>query len=111
MTSFFSFVHAPECAYCSIGKLVNCEFSSLSYFSALYTLRYVLIVKVILVILIQKKTKKKNKKNKKNDPYFGMGKNIKVIPQYALLSIFSLGKGREYLHLKPYEKLSAKCAF
>ena len=26
MTLFFSFVHAPECAYCSIGKLVNCEF-------------------------------------------------------------------------------------
>ena len=66
-------------------------------------LQYVLIVKVILVILIQKKTK--------NDPYFGMGKNTKVMPQTAPLSIFSLGKGREYLHLKPYEKLSAQVRF
>ena len=64
---------------------------------------YVLIVKVILVILIQK-TKQKQKKTKK-DPYFGMGKNTKVMPQNAPLSIFSLGKGREYLRLKPYIKL------
>ena len=77
-------------------------------------LRYVLIVKVILVILIQKKTKKNKKikrKKKKNDPYFGMGKNINVMPQNAPLSIFSLQKGREYLHLKPYEKLSAQVHF
>ena len=66
-------------------------------------LRYVLIVKVILVILIQKK--------KKQDLYFGMGKNTKVMPQNAPLSIFSLGKGREYLCLKPYEKLSAQVRF
>ena len=38
------FVHAPECAYCSIGKLVNCQFIC-SLFSDLYTLQYVLIVK------------------------------------------------------------------
>ena len=43
-------------------------------------LRSVPIVKVILVILFQKK-KKKEKKKKKNDPYFGMGKNTKVMPQ------------------------------
>ena len=34
-----------------------------------------------------------------------MGKNTTVMPQKAPLSIFSLGKGRESLHLKPYEKL------
>ena len=82
----------------------------ISFFSALYTLQYVLIVKVILVILIQKK-KKKKKKNQKNDPYFGMGKNTKVMPQNAPLSIFSLVKGREYLRLKPYEKLSVQVHF
>ena len=40
-----------------------------------------------------------------------MGKNTKVMPQNALLSIFSLGKGREYLRLKPYEKLSVQVRF
>ena len=40
-----------------------------------------------------------------------MGKNIKILPQNALLSIFSLGKGREYLRLKPYEKLSVQVRF
>ena len=40
-----------------------------------------------------------------------MGKNTKVMPQNAPLSIFSLGKGREYLRLKPYEKLSAQVHF
>ena len=34
-----------------------------------------------------------------------MGKNTKVVPQNAPLSIFSLGKGRESLHPKPNEKL------
>ena len=76
----------------------------MSFFSALYMLRYVLIVKIFRVtcILIQKK---------KNDPYFGMGKNTKVMPQNALLSIFFLGKGRESLCLKPYEKLSLQVHF
>ena len=59
--------------------------------SALYMLRSVPIVKVILVILFKKK--KKKKKKKKNDPYLGMGKNTKVMPQKSLLPIFSLGKG------------------
>ena len=57
------------------------------FLSALYTLQSVPIVKVILVILFKKK------KQEKNDPYFGMGKNTKVMPQKSLLSIFSLGKG------------------
>ena len=64
---------------------------------------YMLIVKVILVVLIHSK--------KQKDPHFGMGKNTKVMPQNAPLSIFSLGKGREYLHLKPYEKLSVQVRF
>ena len=51
----FSFVHAPVCANC---KSDSCY-------------------------IIQKKKKKKKKKRKqeKNDPYFGMGKNTKVMPQ------------------------------
>ena len=40
-----------------------------------------------------------------------MGKNTKVMPQNALLSIFFLGKGRESLHLKSYEKLSLQVRF
>ena len=40
-----------------------------------------------------------------------MGKNTKVMPQNAPLSIFFLGKGRESLHLKPYEKLSVQMHF
>ena len=59
MFFIFSFVHALVCANC----------------------------KVILVIFIQKK-KKKKKKKQKNDSYFGMGKNTKVMPQNAPLSIF-----------------------
>ena len=45
--------------------------------SALYMLQSVPIVKMTLVILFKKKKKKKEK----NDPYFGMGKNTKVMPQ------------------------------
>ena len=70
-------------------------------FSALYTLQYVPIVTYSCKLLYSKKKKKKKKKNK--DPYFGMGKNTKVMPQY-LLSIFSLGKGRESLRLKTLHK-------
>ena len=83
-------------------------------------LQYVLIVKVILVILIQKKNKqkkknkkkktkqkKKTKKNKRQKTTCTLVwvKNIKAMLQNASLSIFSLGKGREYIRLKPYEKL------
>ena len=79
----------------------------MSFFSALYMLRYVLIVQIFLVtcIFIQKK------KTKKNDPHFSMGKNTKVMPQNAPLSIFFLGKGRESLCLKCYEKLSLQVHF
>ena len=86
MSLFSSFVHALVCANC---KIISCK---------LYT--------------YSKKKNKKNKKNKtKNDPYFGMGKNTKVMPQNAPLSIFFLGKGRESLCLKTYEKLSVQVHF
>ena len=69
--------------------------------SALYTLWSVPIVKVIFVIVYYSKKKKK-------DPYFGMGKNTKVMPQKTLLSIFSLGKGRESLRLQTLHKKLSK---
>ena len=57
------------------------------FLSALYTLRYVPIVNISCnYIFIQKK---KKKKKKKNDPYFGMGKNTKVMPQYPTIYLFS----------------------
>ena len=60
-----------------IVKLAKCTlYINMYSLSALYMLRSVPIVKVILVILFKKK-----KKKKKNDPYFGMGKNTKVMPQ------------------------------
>ena len=87
MSFLFSFVHTLVYANC---KNISCK---------LYTYS-------------KKKNKKnKKKKNKKNDPYFGIGKNTKVMPQNAPLSIFFLGKGRESLHLKPYEKLSLQVHF
>ena len=54
------------------------------FLSALYMLQYVPIV-IILVILFYSKKKKK----KKNDPYSGMGKNTKVMPQYPAIYLFS----------------------
>ena len=39
-----------------------------------------------------------------------MGKNAKVMPQKTLLSIFSLGKGRESLCLKTLHKKLSKSA-
>ena len=54
--------------------------------SALYTLWSVPIVKVILVILFEKKNQKKKEKT---DPYFGMGKNTKVMPRKPTIHLFS----------------------
>ena len=65
-------------------KIVHCAlYVSLS---ALYMLWSVPIVKVILVIVYYSK-------KKKNDPYFGIGKNTKVMPQKPRYLSFSLGKG------------------
>ena len=71
---------------------------SMSFLSALYTLRYVTIVKMTLVIFYSKK------KEKKNDPYSGMGEKCQSYATKTPLSIFSLGKGRESLHLQTLHK-------
>ena len=74
------------------------------FLSALYTLQYVPIVTILVnCIFFKKKKKKKKRKKKKNDPYFGMGKNTKVMPQYPAIYLF-LGKGRESLRLKTLHK-------
>ena len=69
------------------------------FLSALYMLQYVPIVTILVLVYFSKKKKKK----KKNDPYFSMGKNTKVMPQYPAIYL-SLGKGRESLHLKTLHK-------
>ena len=51
------------------------------FLSALYTLQYVPIVIIFAIVYLFKK----KKKEKKNDPYFGMGKNTKVMPQYPTI--------------------------
>ena len=78
------------------------------FLSALYTLQYVPIV-TILVNCIFFKTKKKKKK--KNDPYFGMGKNTKVMPQYPAIYLFSWEREGILTSQKPYIKTKYKCAF
>ena len=67
------------------------------FLSALYMLQYVPMP--IVTILVNFIFFKKKKKKKKNNPYSGMGKITKVMPQYPTLYLF-LGKGRESLHLK-----------
>ena len=75
------------------------------FLSALYMLQYVPIVTILVNCIFFNK-----KKRKKNDPYFSMGKNTKVMPQYPTIYLF-LGKGRESLHLKTLHKTKYKCAF
>ena len=108
--------------YLAIAFSINFKSSTRLYFSALYMLRNVLIVKLeklytvnLYVFLsplymlqyVPIVTIPVNciffKKKKKNDPYFGMGKNTKVMPQYPAIYLF-LGKGRESLHLKTLHK-------
>ena len=71
----------------------------MSFFSALYTLWNVLIVNILCNLYIYSK-----KKTKKNDPYFGMGKNTKVMPQMPCYLSFLLGKGGNP-YASDYEKL------
>ena len=52
----------------------------------------------------------KKKKKKKNDLYFGMGEKYQSYATKTLLSIFSLGKGRESLHLQTLHKKLSKSA-
>ena len=60
------------------------------FLSALYMLQYVpIVIIVVIVYLFKKKKKKKKKKKMENDPYFGMGKNTKVMPQYPAIYLFS----------------------
>ena len=81
-----------------LAKLYTVNY--MSSLSALYMLQYVLIVKMTLVILIQKKKKKK----KKNDPYLGMGEKIPKLCHKTPLSISLLGKGGNPYVSKPYIK-------
>ena len=53
------------------------------FLSAFYMLQYVSIVIILVIVYLFKK------KKKKNDPYFGMGKNTKVMPQYPAIYLFS----------------------
>ena len=73
------------------------------FLSALYTLRYVPIVKMTLVIFYSKK-----KKKKKNEPYSGVGEKCQSYATKTPLSIFSLGKGRESLRLQTLHKKLSK---
>ena len=60
------------------------------FLSALYMLQYVPIVIILVIVyLFEKKKKKKKKKKTKNDPYFGVGKNTTVMPQYPAIYLFS----------------------
>ena len=59
------------------------------FLSALYMLQYVPIVIILVIVYLFKKKKKQKKNKKKNDPYFGMGKNTKVMPQYPAIYLFS----------------------
>ena len=75
------------------------------FLSTLYMLQYVPIATILVNCIFFKK------KKKKNDPYSGMGKITKVMPQYPAIYLF-LGKGRESLRLKkPYIKTKYKCTF
>ena len=77
------------------------------FLSALYTLQYVPIVIILVIVyLLKKKNKKKTKKTNKNDPYFSMGKNTKVMPQYPAIYLFSWEWEGILTSQKPYIKLS-----
>ena len=48
---------------------------------------------------------------KKNDPYFGMGKNTKVMPQYPAIYLLSWEREGILTYQKPYIKTKYKCTF
>ena len=73
------------------------------FLSALYMLQYVQIVIILVIVYLFKK--------KKNDPYFGMGKNTKVMPQYPAIYLFLLGKGGNPYISKPYIKTKVQVRF
>ena len=72
------------------------------FLSALDTLQYVpIVISSCNYIFIQKKKKKKKRKMTRTSVWV----KIPKLCHNTLLSIFSLGKGRESLRLKPYIKL------
>ena len=73
------------------------------FLSALYMLQYVPIVTILVNCIFFNK--------KKNDPYFGMGKNTKVMPQYPAIYIFSWEREGILTSQKPYIKTKYKCTF
>ena len=105
MFLLFSFYMLRNVLIVKLAKLYTVN--SMYFLSALYTLRYVQIVKMTLVIFIQKKKKKK----KENDPYFGMGEKHQSYATKTPLSIFSLGKGRESLRLQTLQTLLSQVCF
>ena len=73
------------------------------FLSALYMLQYVPIVTILVNCIFKKK--------KKNTPYFGMGKNTKVMPQYPAIYLFLLGKGGNPYVSKTYIKTKVQVCF
>ena len=71
------------------------------FLSALYTLQYVPIVIISCNYIFLQKKKKKKRKTTRTPVWVKIPKLCNNTP----LSIFSLGKGRESLRLKPYIKL------
>ena len=92
------------CLLLKIGKLytVNYMYS----LSALYVLQCVPIATYSCKLLY---SKKKKKKKKETDPYFGMGKNTKVMPQKPCYLSFLLGKGE--ILTSPNFTEKTKCTF
>ena len=128
-TLFFTFVHAPECAYCTpilyicnVIQFCLCftqakddsyhiNLLSLFFFmiakdgvkcNCIYVYMFIICIHVFFLF-----------KKKKNHPSFGLGKNSKVMPQLSRYLSFLLGKGGKTLYLKPYCKnlKILKCAF
>ena len=69
------------------------------FLSALYMLQYVPIVIILVIVYLFKKKKKKKKKGE-NMTRTLVWVKIPKLCHNTLLSIFSLGKGRESLRLK-----------
>ena len=70
------------------------------FLSALYMLQYVPIVIILVIVYLFKKKKKKKRKTTRTLVWV----KIPKLCHNAPLSIFSLGKGRESLHLKTLHK-------
>ena len=93
---FFSYVHAPECAYCLIGKIVHCEFICIS-FSFVHAPVCANCNYSCNCIFIQKKKRRKTTLTL-------VWVKIPKLCHNTPLSIFSLEKGRESLRLKTLHK-------